>query len=139
MGKRTSEYYRLEKLLRRYDKSFVPGERISSEWSKKIQREERTKSLKRIVDKLLNEFPPELIPDKYEVLYWIDKTKNIQYLNKIWKSDNGKERIVLSMLLYTLPKDSWFMYDLNVCRYYRLGISDYKTIIKRLKDFKVIP
>lgn len=136
--KRTPEYYRIEKMLRRYEKPFVLGERISSERSKEIHREQRTKSLKRIVGELLVEFPPELTPDKYEVLYWIDKIKNIN-LRKIWNSDNVRERIVLSMLLYTLPPNTWFMYDLNVCRQYRLGISDYKTIIKRLKEFKVIP
>lgn len=137
--KKPKEYYRIEKLLRRYEKPIVKGEQISSERSKEIHREERTKSLKRIVDQLLVEFPPELIPDKYEVLYWIDKTKNIN-LKKIWDgSEYVKERIVLSMLLYTLPSNTWFMYDLNVCRHYRLGISDYKTIIKRLKEFKIIP
>ena len=137
--KKPKEYYRIEQLLRRYEKPFVKGERISLESSKKIQKEQRTKSLKIIVDKLLVDFPPELIPDKYEVLYWINKTKNIN-LKKIWDgSEYVKERIVLSMLLYTLPPNTWFMYDLNVCRQYRLGISDYKTIIKRLKEFKIIP
>ena len=137
--KKPKEYYRIEKLLRRYEKPFVKGEKISSNRSNKIHKEQRTKALKRIVDKLLVDFPSELIPDKYEVLYWIDKTKNINNLDKIWHSDNGREKIVLTMLLYTLPPNTWFMYDLNVCRHYRLGISDYKTIIKRLKEFKIIP
>jgi hypothetical protein len=137
--KKTKEYYRIEQLLRRYEKHIVRGEQTSTEYRTKIHRDERTKALKRIVYELLTEFPHELMPDKYEVLYWIDKTKIIN-LKKIWDgSNNVKERIVLSMLLYTLPPNSWFMYDLNVCRQYRLGISDYETIIKRLKEFKVIP
>ena len=137
--KKTKEYYRIGKLLRKYEKPIVRGEHVSNEYRSKIHRDERIKSLQSIVDQLLSEFPPELIPDKYKVLYWINKTKNIN-LKKIWDgSSYVKERIVLSMLLYTLPPNTWFMYDLNVCRHYRLGISDYKTIIKRLKEFKIIP
>lgn len=137
--KKSKEYYRIEKLLRKYEKPILYSEKASTEYKAKIYRGERTKSLKRIVDKLLVDFPPELIPNKYDVLYWINKTKNIN-LKKIWDgSSYVKERIVLSMLLYTLPQNTWFMYDLNVCRHYKLGISDYKTIIKRLKEFKIIP
>ena len=131
----------MEKLLQKYEKPIIFGELIYSEYNSyknNIRRNNRTKSFKRIVDKLIVDFPPELRPNIYDVLFWIDKTNDLEDIKVITSINNTMECIVLSMLLFTLNPDDWFIYDLNVCRQYRLGKSDYKTIIENLKGLGII-
>ena len=132
-----------EQLLRKYSKPYVPGEKRSPEYEKKIKRQQRQEHKKQIAEDLFQEVPFYLTTDeKEQILHLIEMYPNFRDLHG--KASN--ETIILAFIFYIkIPYDTDIkINNYNITQKYKLTHNTFELIICRLtlnylKEVYIIP
>lgn len=121
-------------LLKQYDKSYVPGERRSSEYDKMIRHKNNVKENLALFDEIKRELPEKLQLTKSEtehVAYLVETFSNqFQQLHRQCK----KETIILAFVFYTkkMSNPQLQIEDYSYLKEYGLTIRVYSLIISRV-------
>ena len=130
----------IEKLLRKYNTPYAPGEQRSKEYNNKINTEYRHKDKLLILDELNNELPYEIKLNKHEkeLVASLLKVfqKDIKYLNR-----QAKNEAIILAIIFTIKrrvKPNLQLKDYAIFRKYGLTTSVLITILSRLANYYIL-
>ena len=120
----------IEHLLRKYSKSYVPGEKRNREYERKIKQKQALTHKENIAENLFNEVPFHLTThEKEHVLFLIGLYPNLKKLHQNAKT----ETIILAFIFYVKMSNKQIKIDrYTITEKYQLTHTTFELILCRL-------
>ena len=119
-----------EQLLKKYSKPYVPGEKRSPEYEKRIKQKQAMEDKKQIADHLFNEVPFHLTnSEKDQVKHLITMYPNFKKLHQ----NASNETIILALIFYVKMSHKQIKIDrYTITEKYQLTHTTFELIVCRL-------
>lgn len=126
--------------IKKYNKPYIPGEKRSQEYNKKIHQEKTIKNRNLILDELLQEAPDDLKLNKDEKLMARNLINTFNNKFKYLHGNSSEETIILGFIFYLKKVDNSRIKpeDYSICKKYGLNTPVFVNISCKISYYYMV-